>query len=237
MFTENHVTTLCARYIPIAFEIASATQPADITQRSWGSAVLAATYRALCNACQLVTSSAAILGCPILLQLWSWERFPIGRPDVRVEEPYPVQLDVDRIDMPTFGFLWTRRKVRLIYIVMKFVTFPFTCTNYCFVQRRFAHDQLKNCYEAFNELFDTLSAEAVIWEPYTDEQRMAKYPGGISDLCTRDRAYWMTKSKIVFDIYVEEMSQQRVMRQFGLRQLALPLSAEEHVPPTVHRCV
>ena len=79
------------------------------------------------------------------------------------------------------------------------------------MQRRFAHDQLKNCYLAFNELFDALSVEAVIWEPYTDQQKEAKYPGGLSDLCTRDRAYWMTKSKIIFDIYVEEMSQQRVM--------------------------
>ena len=59
----------------------------------------------------------------------------------------------------------------------------------------------------------------------------------MSDLCTRDRAYWMTKSKIVFDICVEEMAQQRVMRQFGLRQQALPLSTEEHVPPIIHGCV
>src|SRR6185369_3619147 len=99
MFTENHVTTISARYIPIAFEIASATEQAQITQRSWGSAVLAATYRAMCNGCQLLSDTASILGCPLLLQLWSWERFPIGRPDVRASQPYPVGalLDADHI--------------------------------------------------------------------------------------------------------------------------------------------
>jgi hypothetical protein len=93
---------------------------------------------------------------------------------------------------------------------------------------------VKNCYSAFTEQFDFLREDAVIWEPYTNEQKEAKYPSGISDLCTRDRAYWMTKSKIIFDICVEEMAQQRVMRQFGLRQQALPLSTEEHVPPNIH---
>lgn len=93
---------------------------------------------------------------------------------------------------------------------------------------------MKNCYPAFNEQFDFLSSDAVIWRPYTEAQKEAKYPGGISDLCTRDRAYWMTKLKIVFDICVEEMAQQRVMRQFGLRQQPLALSTEEHVPPIIH---
>ena len=98
-----------------------------ITQRSWGSAVLAATYRAMCNGCQLLSSSASILGCPLLLQLWSWERFPVGRPDVRAGEAYPVGafFDADHIDMPTFGFLWTRRQVCVIYIFITTVTFLF----------------------------------------------------------------------------------------------------------------
>jgi hypothetical protein len=113
MFTENHVTTITARYIPIALEIANATCPNDITNRSWGSAVLAATYRGMCNGCQLMASRSALLGCPMLLQLWSWERFPIGRPDVTGDQPYPMNemFDADYIDMPTFGTIWTRRQV------------------------------------------------------------------------------------------------------------------------------
>jgi hypothetical protein len=49
MFTENHVTTINAHYIPIVVEIANSTCADDIIERSWGSAVLAATYRGMCN--------------------------------------------------------------------------------------------------------------------------------------------------------------------------------------------
>ena len=116
MFTENHVTTISACYIPIALEIASAETPDQITQRSWGSAVLAATYRGMCNGCQLVAQKAALLGCPLFLQLWSWERFSIGRPNIQVNEGWPLHdlFDADRIDMPTFGMCWTHRKVCIL---------------------------------------------------------------------------------------------------------------------------
>ena len=107
MFTENHGNTISARYIPIAQEIADATDADDITPRSWGSAVLAATYRRMCNGCQLSAAGSGILGCPLLLQLWSWERFPIGRPDISGQDPFPVDemFNADRIDMPTVGTL------------------------------------------------------------------------------------------------------------------------------------
>ena len=125
MFTENHQTTISRRYIPIAQEIAEATTPDDIIQRSWGSAVLAATYRGLRNACTLVSPKSDLLGCQLLLQLWllqlwSWERFPIGRPDIDAERPFEANGfdDADRIDMPTFGILWTRREVRVMTIVL-----------------------------------------------------------------------------------------------------------------------
>ena len=111
-------------------------------------------------------------------------------------------------------------------------------TTYCFAQRRFAHDQVRNYYPAFNEQFDVLHDDAVIWQPYTEEAEHARYPdGGISTLCTRDDAYWMTKSKIIFDVSVEEMAQQRVMRQFGLRQLVDPPPPEVPLPPVIHKYV
>ena len=65
---------------------------------------------------------------------------------------------------------------------------------------------MKNCYPAFTAQFDTLDATQVIWQPYAAEVRDMRYPGGISLLCTRDANYWMTKSKIVFDVSVEEMA-------------------------------
>jgi hypothetical protein len=120
MFTENHQTTISRRYIPIAQEIAEATTADDIIPRSWGSAVLAATYRGLCNACTLVSPKSGLLGCPLLLQLWSWERFPIGRPDIDAERPFEATWfdDADHIDMPTFGIIWTHREVHVMTIFL-----------------------------------------------------------------------------------------------------------------------
>ena len=117
MFTENHQTTISRRYIPIAQEITDATSVEDITPRSWGSAVLAATYRGMCNACTLTAPRSGLLGCQLLLQLWSWERFLIGRPEIEDDRPFGIHelFDADRIDMPTFGTLWTRRKVRVLF--------------------------------------------------------------------------------------------------------------------------
>ncbi|KAK1692955.1 hypothetical protein QYE76_009652 [Lolium multiflorum] len=213
MFTENHQTTISKRYIPIAQEIAEATTADDIIPRSWGSTVLAATYRGLCNACTLVSPKSGLLGCPLLLQLWSWERFPIGRPDIDAERPFEATWfdDADHIDMPTFGIIWTRR------------------------ERRFARDQVRNCYPAFTEQFDVLDDRAVIWEPYTAAAVHARYPGGISVLCYRDCAYWMTQSKIIFDVSVEVMAQQRIMRQFGSRQMVDPPPPIAPLPAYVHK--
>lgn len=115
MFTENHVNTINKGYIPIAYEIATAEVPGQVIQRSWGSAVLAATYRGMCRGSCLSSPTSALLGCPLFLQLWSWERFPIGRPDICAEDPFPTfSIDLEGIDMPTFGFMWTRRRVRAI---------------------------------------------------------------------------------------------------------------------------
>ena len=44
----------------------------------------------------------------------------------------------------------------------------------------------------------------------------------------------MTKSKIIFDVYVEEMSQQRVMRQFGLRQMVDPPRTDQPLSAIIH---
>ena len=71
------------------------------------------TLGGMCNGCHFVGTRAALLGCPLLLQLWSWERFSIGRPDIGLDESWPVGelFDVDGIDMPSFGMCWTRRQV------------------------------------------------------------------------------------------------------------------------------
>jgi hypothetical protein len=80
-------------------------------------------------------------------------------------------------------------------------------TNFCFPQRRFAGEQTRKACMALNEQFD--GRTEVIWQPYTQAAIRVRYPGGMSELCTRDRDYWMRKSNIIFDVFVEEMAQQR----------------------------
>jgi hypothetical protein len=82
-------------------------EPGQVPGWSWGSAVLAATYRGLCQACLKTERTAVIIGCPLLLQLWSYERFAIARPLIS-EEPYPPEMyGMWDEDSPTMVSLWT----------------------------------------------------------------------------------------------------------------------------------
>nr|ABA99130.1 retrotransposon protein, putative, Ty3-gypsy subclass [Oryza sativa Japonica Group] len=179
------------------------------SQWSWGSAVLAATYRALCEACTKTDAGAIIAGCPMLLQLWAAERFAIGRPVVD-SAPYGVGRSAQwPEDGPTMGTYWCRRG------------------------RRYAHVQVRRGYPDFVFEFDRLQPSDVIWEPYTEEAVAARAPLGLSSLCTRDQAYWLTILPMVFDIFVEPHCPQRVMRQFGLRQV-FPGNVQPTVLPADH---
>ncbi|WVZ78443.1 hypothetical protein U9M48_026151 [Paspalum notatum var. saurae] len=77
---------------------------------SWGSAVPAATYRGLCDACNKDESNARFRGCALLLRLWSYERLAVGRPIVDhrgYEARYYGRHDDDG---PTMGTLWCSRR-------------------------------------------------------------------------------------------------------------------------------
>ena len=60
MFTDNHVDTISAGFITIAQEISVAQNQAGIVPRSFGSAVLAGTYRAMCSVCTKNKESSSI---------------------------------------------------------------------------------------------------------------------------------------------------------------------------------
>nr|AAG21901.1 hypothetical protein [Oryza sativa Japonica Group] len=208
MFTSTHGHVVDFRLVHYARSIADA-QPQDVPQWSWGSAVLAATYRALCEACTKTDAGVIIAGCPMLLQLWAAEKFAIGRPVVD-SAPYGVGRSAQwPEDCPTMGTYWCRRG------------------------RRYAHVQVRRGYPDFVFEFDRLQPSDVIWEPYTEEAVAARAPLGLSSLCTRDQAYWLTILPMVFDIFVEPHCPQRVMRQFGLRQL-FPGNVQPTVLPADH---
>ena len=53
----------------------------NIGSFSWENAALGWLYRQMCDACRRSGDNANLGGCAYLLQLWMWERIPIGRPE------------------------------------------------------------------------------------------------------------------------------------------------------------
>ncbi|WVZ95570.1 hypothetical protein U9M48_041316 [Paspalum notatum var. saurae] len=189
MFKNGHGNTVDKVLMPYAQEIADADED-QVPTWSWGSAVLAATYRGLCDACIKDDDRAKFQGCALLLQLWSYERLAVGRPIVDhgpYELPYYGELEDDR---PTMGTLW----------------------------RTWANEQARRTYPNFVAELDRLKADDVIWEPYSPLAVATRAPYELSSWCTSNSGLWRTKSCLVYDIYVEAHCPDRVMRQFGYQQ-------------------
>jgi hypothetical protein len=105
----NCIVVIQGNITHYAMQIAYAPLEA-IPQYSWGSAVLAATYRALCDACTRRTSIDTLAGCPLLLMLWSFKRFDIGRPTLSLYKPYADEVyvfdqfgEANMLDAPKFN--------------------------------------------------------------------------------------------------------------------------------------
>ena len=96
-----------------------------------------------------------------------------------------------------------------------------------------AHEQADSVYELFRSQFDWLRPDDVVWTSYSYLAIQGCEGLGLSPLCTHDEEYWLTKTLLVFDIFVEEYSPHRVMRQFGCYQ-AFPLVHIRIVPVHVH---
>jgi len=87
MFCSSQGDSCPKQLVPVARAIAE-TRLDDVPQFSWASAMLAVTYRGLCTGVTKVSAEEPIfVGCPLLIQLWSYERFPVGRPEMDFE-PY-----------------------------------------------------------------------------------------------------------------------------------------------------
>jgi hypothetical protein len=123
LFCESAGDSVPRCMIPWTQRIADAPLE-QMPQISWGSAVLAATYRGLCSAVTRSASREAILlTCPLLLHMWIHERFDIGRPRTDLSE-YEVAADgTDPADLPTMGSLWCLRKVMTsLYVILRVMT-------------------------------------------------------------------------------------------------------------------
>ncbi|XP_052191625.1 serine/threonine-protein phosphatase 7 long form homolog [Diospyros lotus] len=105
---------------------------------SWGGAVLATLYRALCRACQRGVHE--ICGPLLLLQLWSWERLHVGRP-TRLHLP-EVELDNDGAPVDPLGRRWRVR----------------------FSNQK---NPVPHILQIYREKLDQQTEDQVIWQPYT----------------------------------------------------------------------
>src|SRR5438105_11057602 len=68
MFNNSHGNSVDRVLMPYTREIVDAAED-DVPTWSWGSAVLAAMYRGLCDACSKTDTASILTGCPFLLQL------------------------------------------------------------------------------------------------------------------------------------------------------------------------
>ncbi|WVZ78258.1 hypothetical protein U9M48_025999 [Paspalum notatum var. saurae] len=211
MFKNGTSNSVDKVLIPYAREIADAPEDA-VPLWSWGSAVLAATYRGLCDACSKDESNARFQGCALLLQLWSYERLAVGRPIVDhrgYEAQYYGQHDDDG---PTMGTLWV-----------------------CPRERTWANEQARRTYPSFVVALDRLVAEDVIWEPYSAAAVGSRAPYGLSSMCTSNETLWYTTASLVYDIYIEPHCPHRAMRQFGYAQQFPVPRVIDRVTPQDHR--
>jgi hypothetical protein len=102
------------------------------------------------------------------------------------------------------------------------------------LQHVWAGKQPKKVYKDFVGQIDRMVDAQVQWTLYAPGMVAARAPQGLSTLCSRDQAYWMTRRRLVFDVYIEKYAVYWVMRQFGLFQGA-PVPAAPRLPPTAHR--
>jgi hypothetical protein len=112
-------------------------------------------------------------------------------------------------------------------------------------------EQPKKAYKDFIGQIDRMVDAQVRWMSYAPAIVAARAPQGLSSLCSRDQAYWLTQRRLVFDVYVEEYAVHRVMRQFGLFQEApvplrhvcrlartgeLPFDSSKYFPLRIFNC-
>jgi hypothetical protein len=102
------------------------------------------------------------------------------------------------------------------------------------MQTSYTHDQTKRAYKDFVRQFDALTDADVRSMPYSEEAVAARAPQGLLTLCFRDHQYWMTRSPLLFDMYLEEYADHRVLRQFG-RYQQWPVPVEHAIPSAHHR--
>jgi Plant mobile domain len=180
LFTDHSGDCVSVIYLPFFQDFDEAGQ------YSWGSAVLAYLYRELCLATRLERKQ--IGGALLLLQMWSWERFPFGRPQPRKEEPELGGHDDEIEARPPYGFKWSGH-------------------------HEFAEHVTCRLTGGYRDDIDRFTDDSKVnWTPYEQEMHL------LPPVCTNNSELWITTSPLIHFWIVEMYNPERVMRQFGLYQ-------------------
>ncbi|KAJ3680402.1 hypothetical protein LUZ60_016680 [Juncus effusus] len=159
---------------------------------AWGSGVLAYLYRELCKGTS--TGRRNMRGCVLLLQLWAWEHFVVGRPYLTGDFGQGLQGDVENLhERNTIGFFW------------KGVT-----------DRRDKNP--KGHMGTHRDQFDIMRPEEVNWTPYEDFRPL------LAPICEEERTLALIPVPLICLHIVEMYHPDGVMRQFGLLQMIPPLN-------------
>ncbi|KAJ1695826.1 hypothetical protein LUZ63_012524 [Rhynchospora breviuscula] len=157
---------------------------------SWASGVLAYLYRELCLATTVRRKQFA--GSVMLLQLWSWERLPMGRPVIRRNVQPRLLGGDDLVRRPPLGYVWSTKHQFADYV-------PCRVT------------------ETYRREIDGLTEANVRWLPY--DGKMDLLPANCR---TQDRELWRTTAPLIFFWIVEMHNPGRVARQFDRFQRIPP---------------
>ncbi|RVW27261.1 Serine/threonine-protein phosphatase 7 long form-like [Vitis vinifera] len=190
--TGTHVQ-LC--YLPLLRDFT------EISHYSWGSAVLAYLYRELCRAS--LDSATEISGPITLLQLWSWERLHVGRPDFG--RP-PVPIVVPHVHDDVVDGLHDH--------LLPDEALPIDPLGHRWrVPLSWSHNPSPHVLTFYRDQLDAQTQDQVLWEPYTADL-IAHLPA----ICQADEEIWRTMSPLIcFDI-IEWHRPERVLRQFHMQQ-------------------
>ena len=207
MFPSTHGDVVLPSLINIAEEIVDNPVPPSPIY-SFGSAMLAHTYRGLCQATQKTSKGHILAVSYEFLQLWSWEYLPVGRPHL-FNKIHPYDYGQGAHGPLTFGSRWIHAR------------------------KRWARNVVRGCYPEYHEEFEVLEDHNVTWNPWTADDVLAVWGNEppTPDMF-RDSGFWLTRCHLLFIWMVEIYNPERVMRQFGLHQevpAPEPRRLDEHV--------
>lgn len=185
LFPDKSGSTVSVLFIPLLAELN------EVDDYSWGSAALACMYRNLCKASE--TGVDQIAGPLILLQLWSWERIAMGRPEVAMVANYVFPC----AEYPLGSQMHVGED-------------PLGC-RWLGIKRSYKDHKLP--YGVYRQILDMFTEEQFTWQPYTLNVLEC-----LPDRCREEPEEFLVRCPLICFYMVEYYHPDRCMRQFGWYQ-------------------